>query len=142
VKTVAAGNKIAVELFNISSLPAKKNFWIHGIEIVNAHILDIEVDLSGGIQPGFDEIFDEFVLGVDGDAASSGEIVEVDAMASTRKSQFDSVMDQTLSLQAVRQASFNKEIDSALFEHAGTDAFFAVLAAARFEYYGVDALKV
>ena len=55
----------------------KADDWFGGVEIVDAYVLDVEEDLACGVQAGLDEIFNEFVLRVDGDPGCA----EVDAVA-------------------------------------------------------------
>src|ERR1700675_806197 len=54
----------------------------------------------------------------------------------------DSVMDESLALQALSNARFNHHIHSALLEHAGTDAIFDVMPATVFDDDGFDPLQV
>ncbi len=55
--------------------------------------------------------------------------------------QFDAVMHQTFALQTFAEPGFIERIDGALFQHARTDAVFAVVACPRFDDDRIDALQ-
>ena len=63
-------------------------------------------------------------------------------MAHPVEPKLDPVMDQRLAIQPVGEAGLAEELDRRLLEHACPDALFDVLAAARFQHDGPDALQV
>src|SRR6266498_1099743 len=99
VESVTARDEVAVDLF-IDAILATMNRGMLGREVVNTHIFDFEVHLAGCSDPGIDQVFDDLGLGVDGDSFSS-EFLEVDAVASSIKSQLNPVMWQPLTLHAL-----------------------------------------
>ena len=58
------------------------------------------------------------------------------------ETQLDAVMDDALAVSRSADADLRQQIDGSLLEHAGPDALLDVLAAARLEDDGVDALQV
>jgi hypothetical protein len=113
-----------------------------GGEIVDADVVHFKVQLATGFQTSFDQIFQDFVLGIDEHGFATGKIFEIDAVAATEKLQFDAAVHESLGLEALADADLNEQVDGALFEDAGADAFFDVGAAFIFENDGVDAVEI
>ena len=63
-------------------------------------------------------------------------------MAAAAEAQFDAVMDQAESLHPLADASFVEQVDGSLFEQAGANPLFDILAAASLEHDGLDAIEV
>jgi len=78
------------------------------------------------------------VLRVNGDAFASGEFAEVNAMAAAVEAQLDAAVFEALAAEAFADAEFVHELDGVVFEEAGADPLFDVLAAVEFEDDGVD----
>jgi hypothetical protein len=92
-----------------------------------------EQDGAIGGKAGGDQILDDFVLGVDGDALARGEIAEINAMAAAVEAELDAAVFEALAAQAFADAEFVHELDSVVLEEAGADALFNVLAGVEFE---------
>ena len=115
---------------------------IRVIEIVDAGVGDFKVNLAAGGESRVGEIFYDFVLRVDGDGFSAGEVREIDAMRAAAETQIDSVVHQAFALQAFAHAGFFQQVYRALFENTGAHALLHVLAAAIFENDGFDAVEM
>jgi hypothetical protein len=79
------------------------------------------------------------VLRVDSDAFACGEIAEVNAMAAAVEAELDAAVLEALAAEAIADAEFVHELDGVVFEEAGADALFNVLARAEFEDDSFDA---
>jgi hypothetical protein len=79
-----------------------------------------------------------FRLSIDRNAAA-GQRVEIDAMPSTPKAQFDAFVQETVAAAAGAYAGFVQEFDRNLFQHAGADAAKHVFPAAPLQDQIVDA---
>ena len=121
---------------------AVANLWRRSVEVVDADVAGLENNLTAGCEPRRDQILDDFVLGVDGNRAASGQTAQIDAMAATAKAQLDTVMGQTEALEPLADTSFNQQVDGALLEQAGANPLFDILAAASLEHDGLDSGEV
>lgn len=90
---------------------------------------------------GVDQIRDHFVLSVDGDGAS-GERGKVDAMPHAAEGKIDAFMPHAFFRETAADTSFVKEIDRALFQHAGANAFDHVSLRAVFDDDRFDAFQM
>ena len=88
-----------------------------------------------------DEVLDDLLLAVDRDAPAR-EVGERDPVPAPFETQLDAVMDDALAVETLRHADLRQQVDGSLLEHARPDALLDVLAAARLEDDGVDALQV
>ena len=82
------------------------------------------------------------MLGVNRNAASAGELAEVDAVAASAESQLDAVVHQALAPHSIAQAGFIQQVDGALLQHAGPDTLLDVLPAPGLDHHRLDALQV
>ena len=82
---------------------------------------------------------DDLSLRVDGDGLS-GERLKVNAMAVSRESQLNPVVNQALALQSLSDTGCRQQIHRVLFENSGANPFLHVLPAAAFENDGIDSL--
>ncbi len=115
---------------------------LRSVKVVDADVAGLEEDLTTGRQPRRDEILDDLMLRINGNCASACESAEIDAMAAAAEAQLDAVMGEAELLQPLADAGFNQQVDGALFEQAGANPLFDVLAAASFEHDGLDAREV
>jgi len=145
VEAVAAGDEVTVEAFS-GAIEVEGDVGICGVDGVELDVGGFEEKrMIGGdtfSQMGGDEVLDDFMLGVDGDALAVGEFAEVDAMAAIVEAEFDAAVFETVALEAVGDAEFVHELDGGVFEEAGADAVFDVGAGVEFEDDGVDAEAV
>ena len=63
-------------------------------------------------------------------------------MAATAEAQLDAVMGQAEAFETLADAGFNQQVDGALFEQAGANPLFDILAAASLEHDRLDAGEV
>ena len=101
-----------------------------------------EVERPAGGHSRVDQVFDDFVLSVNGDPPSAREPGHVHAMAATRKRQVDPFMAKALAIEARGHTGRPHEIDGALFEDAGADALDDMVAATIFDDDRIDAMAV
>src|ERR1700747_223549 len=79
-------------------------------------------------QSSGNQVLDHFVLRVNGAALTAGECAKIDPVPASVEAQFDSAMLQAMPLQPLAQSEFMHQVNSALFQYAGADSFFDVLA--------------
>jgi hypothetical protein len=106
---------------------------------VESDVSRFKEDGAVGGKPGSNEILDDFVLRVDGDALASGEVAEVNAMAAAVEAKLDAAVFESLAAKAFADAEFVHELHCVVFEQAGADALFDVLAGVELEDDGLDA---
>jgi hypothetical protein len=140
MKAIASRDEIAVD-FAGQACKLVVDFWLFAFEVFDPNIVGFEKDLPARCDPSLNEILDDFMLPVDGNRAP-GEILEIDAVALSAKSQFDAVVNQTLTLHSFADAHLREEIDCPRLKNAGADAFLAVLTGSAFEHDGLNALKM
>ena len=138
VKAVASGDEIALQLDGLAAGP-KADRGRRAIETVYAHVFSGEKNPSARGQPRVGQVFDDFVLPIDGDRLSAGQCEQIDTMAAAPEAQFESAMDQALAAETFADAGFVHQVDGALLEHAGAHALLDVLAAAILDHHGFDA---
>lgn len=109
---------------------------------MNLHVGDAEADVAVVFETPGDEVLEDLVLWVDGDGAAVRQFVEVDAVAASAEPQFDAVVGEPFTLDAVAESGVDHQVDGVLFEHTGPDRALHLLAGAAFEHGGIDALQV
>jgi len=109
---------------------------------VNADVIDLKQNLTAGGKARVGEIFDDFMLGVDGDSFSSGQILEIDAMTASMEAQLDSMMNHAFALHPFAHPGFCEQINRPLFQNAGADAFLDILPAAIFDHDRFNSLQL
>jgi hypothetical protein len=142
VKTVAAGDEVALESFVLTGGAPEFDFGPRGIDFVKADGFRFVEELPAGGTASGREIFQDFVLRVDRDRFSAGEIGEINAMPSAIETQFDTGVDEAFAFKAVTDAGLFHQIDGALFEDAGANALLDIFLGTRFENDGVDSLQM
>src|SRR6185312_516275 len=141
VVAVATCDEIASNLLR-SAIFSKTDFRLRGIKIVDRNVFDFENDLAVRVETGRDEVFDHFLLAVDGDAAAAGQFKHIDAVRLSIEAQLEAVVTKAFAAHAVADAGFIEEIDCTLFENTGADTAFNVFAAVRFDDDGIDSLQM
>jgi hypothetical protein len=142
MKAVAARDEVALENFGLTAGAPELDFWPRGIYVVKTDGFRFVEQLPACGTARGREIFQDFVLRVDRDRFSAGEIGEIDAMPGAVETQLDTGVDQAFSLEAVTDSGLFHQIDSALFEDAGANTLFDIFLGARFENDGVDSLQM
>src|SRR6185436_9758829 len=98
----------------------------------------LEQDLPAGAQARRDQVLDHFLLAVDGDASSAGEVTQRDAVAPSLEAQLDAVVDHALAEESLTDAAAGEQVDRAMLQHSGAHAVLDVSAAVTFENDGLD----
>jgi len=141
MEAVAPSNEIASQFVGYAIL-SKSDFRLGAIEIMHADVFDLEQDLSASGDAGIGQIFDDLVLGIDGDSFSTGEVFEIDAMTVAMEAQLDSIVNQAFTLHPLAHSHFHEQINRALLQDAGTDALLNVLAATVLDHDRVNSLQM
>ena len=81
------------------------------IEVVHADIFDLEQNLAAGRKPGIGQILDHFMLGIDGDPFSAGQLLEINAMAAPVEAQLNSVVDQAFTLHPLADPDLGEQVN-------------------------------
>jgi hypothetical protein len=140
VKAVAACNEIAKDLRSFA-IVVKSYLWCCGIEVVNGDTLGFKENLSLCAQPCRDEVFHNFLLGIDGDTAPR-QGFEIDAMPLLSEANFHAIMDQPFPFHSLTNTHFYQKVDGALLQDAGSHPLLAVLPTTSFDDDRVNALSV
>ena len=145
VEAVAPGNEVAVEgtriaIFFEADLRVRRG--ARTVKIVDAGVRNLKIYWRTGIEASLGEIFDDFMLGVNGDAFTGGEVREIDMVRAAVESEIDAMVDEADLVKARTEAEAVHQVDSSLLEHSGADALFDVLAAAILDDDGIDAFAL
>jgi hypothetical protein len=140
VKSIASDHEIAAELPLLATV-TKYDPGAARHRVMDAQGLGFKQYFRAGGQARRDKILNDFVLGIDGDA-SAHEILEMDAMPLPAEREFDTLVNEAFSLQAIPHARLNHQIDGSLLEDAGAHSRLDVLPGVRLQHNGLDALKV
>src|SRR5205823_12882735 len=111
------------------------------LDAIDRRCLRVEPDLAAIVKAPLDQVFDDLLLPVDGDAPA-GQCAEIDPLLLALKSQLDAVVDQAFASHSVADAGRAQEVGRSLFEHAGAHARLDVVPAAGLEHDGLDALEM
>jgi hypothetical protein len=141
VEAVATGDEVAIEALG-GAIVLERDVGIRGVERVERDFGCFEQDGAIGGQAGRNEVLNDFVLGVDGDALAVGEIAEVNSMAAPVEAKFDAAVFEALEAETFADTEFVHELDGVVFEKAGADALFNVRAGVEFEDDGFYAEAV
>src|SRR3954470_3352285 len=131
MKTVAAGDEIAADGARLPGLrQADCRLFLQPGE---ARRLDVELDHAAIAQPTRDQVLYDFMLAIDGDRPTIGQLAQIDAMPTMLEAQLDAVMRQPVALQALPDSGLHEKIGRALFENTGANSAFDMGAA-----FGLD----
>ncbi len=89
VGPITPGDEVTVDFAGLACMLVV-DFWLAAREAFDANVVSLEQDLTAGCEPSLNEIFDHFVLTVNGNRFS-GEVFEIDAVALSAETQFDAV---------------------------------------------------
>src|SRR5207245_1923300 len=98
VEAVAAGDHVAVEPL-LRTLVLETDVWRLGVEVVDAHVRDLEQERQAAREPVGDQILHDLRLAVDDDAAAAGELAQRDVVTLARELEVDAVMDDVFPAQ-------------------------------------------
>ena len=140
VKTVAAADEVAGELF-LLAVVAEANFRRAAGEIVHAHVARLEQNLPAVGEPPLGQVLHHLLLAVDGHALAD-ELAEIDVVQGAAEGKIDAVVEHAFALHARAGAGLDQEVARPLFDQAGADAAFDVIAASVFQDDALHALEV
>ena len=126
----------------IGSLFSISDLRMSAVEVVDADVFSFKQNLASGCDPGIVQVFEELVLGVDGNALSAGEFAEIDAVAAAAETEFDPIVYQSLFFHTLADTHLGEQVHGALFQDTGAHPFLDILAAAIFYDDGIDAVQV
>jgi hypothetical protein len=92
---------------------------------MDTHIFSFEGNPSPSFEPRCNQIFDDFLLGIDRNRASC-QLFEIDAMTASVEADFHAIMDQPFPLHSVAHTHFGQQIHGAVLQDSGSDALFTV----------------
>src|SRR5215469_10993924 len=93
-------------------------------------------------QPGVDQISYDVCLRIDGDGAPASQVVKVNAMIATLKTQRNSVVDEALTEHPLSDTHVGQQVDGVLLENARPYPLLYVFASSRFQHDRLNALQV
>jgi hypothetical protein len=141
VKTIAASDEVARQLLRHSVL-FKSDSRLAAVKSVDLYARGFENDLPVGCQARRNQILDHFVLGINHHALAASQFTKIDAVPTATEAQLNAAMKKALAMQAFANPSLGQQIDSSLLQNSGANARLDVLAARRFEDYGLYALQM
>jgi hypothetical protein len=141
VEAVAARDDVAFELL-LGAVVPEADAGAIALDSFDRLHLRLEQDRLLRVEARRDQILHDLLLPVDGDAAAAGELRQRDAVVLAVEAQPDPVVNETLSVQALREAGVREHVDAALLEHARSDPLLDVLATARLEDDGLDPFEL
>src|SRR5437879_3250082 len=97
-------------------------------DAVEADAFSFKEYCAAGSDARGDQILNDFMLRVNGDALTADKIGEIDAVAGAVEAEFNAVVRQAFVLQARADAGLNQQVHCALLEDAGADARLDVVA--------------
>src|SRR5207253_5536820 len=112
VEAVAAGDRVALELAVAEAQPRPL-----ALDLVDADVLDLEVERQSGVEPRGDQVLHDLGLAVDDDRAA-GELGERDVVALAVELEVDAVVDDPVAAHARAHAELVEQVGGALLEHA------------------------
>jgi hypothetical protein len=131
VEAVASGNKIALDL-GFDAVLAVTHSWRLGCDVVEAHPVRLIDGPCACDDACIHQVARDLGLAIDRDGLA-GQGAEINALAAAAEADFDTVMHQTLAVEAGAHTGAVEEIDGPLLDHAGTDTTQHVLAAPLLE---------
>src|SRR6202041_925949 len=140
VKTVAARDEITKHLRRLAVV-VKSYLRCCGIEFVNGDTLSFKENFSVCSKTCRDEIFHNFLLGVDRDAVPR-QCFEVDAMPLLSETDFHAIMDQAFPLHSLTYAHFYQKVDGALLQDSRSHPLLTVLATSSLDHNRMNSLAV
>jgi|SRR5579884_1350119 hypothetical protein len=139
MRTITSRNEIALQ-FYLLLLMRKANKRLRGCDIKQLDILDTKQNGATLREASRDAILQYFMLRVNHDGATTGQFIEVYAMALSIKAQFDAVMNKANTIHTLAEAQFIHQIDRSLLKNACANGRFDIFSAPAFQYNGVNAV--
>jgi hypothetical protein len=140
VESVAPGDDVALD-GHARAVEEKAQRRAFGLEVVQPHIAHLEEDRMTGRETDRNQVLDDLLLSVHGDAATAGERAEVDAVVATPETQPDTVVHEALATHPRTDPGGIEQVRASLLEHAGAHAVLDVRAGARLDHDRLDPLE-
>src|ERR1019366_3524025 len=140
VEAVAACDDVALDR-HACAIEEEGDRRPFGLEIVHSDIARLEEDRVTCRQPDRDQVFDDLLLPVHGDATTAGERAEVDAVVASAEPQLDAVVHEALTAHPRSDSGRVEKVRAGLLEHAGTNTVLDVPPCARLDDHRLDALE-
>jgi hypothetical protein len=137
MKAVAAADEVAIDLMLGPFVP-ETYCGLRSQDIVHAHIAHFKENLSALMQPQLDQVFDDLLLAVDGDALAH-QLAKIDVVQCLVEREMNAVVKHALMLHARAGSDLDEKIRRPLLEEPGADAVLDIRPAAILQYDGVDA---
>ncbi len=103
--------------------------------------MNLEEGLAARLDPGVDQIFDNFVLCVHANGPT-GKRMQVDAMSTAIEAELDPAMNQAFAAHALADSGFVQQIHCALFQDASTNAILDMFARLGLQDDALNARKM
>ena len=100
---------------------------------MHADIFNLKQNLATGRDPGIVQVFQNFVLRVNRDSFSIGELPKINSVTAAPEAQLDPMVNQAFGFYPLANPHLGEQIDRSLLQHAGTDTLLRILAAAIFK---------
>lgn len=140
MKAIAPRNEIASDFVFLPVTP-ETNCGRGRIEIPYYGVLDLEHEWTARRSSSSNQIFDNFVLPIDGDGAAC-KLGHIDSVTLAVKADIDAVMAKPHPVQPFTDANLSEQIYGVLLQNARPNTFDHIFLAAVLDNDRVDALKV
>ena len=109
---------------------------------MNGNVPRLEQYRSVATDARLHQIPNDFMLCIERDCASPGQLRQRDSMSRSAEPQLDAAMQRSFTQHAIADTAFAQQIDGTLFEHAGPERRLDVRTAARLEHDRIDAFQM
>jgi hypothetical protein len=130
VKAVASGDEIAINFLRPILMP-EPDFWLLRFEIVHGDAVNLEQQWATVTKALVNQVLHNLLLAVDGYALVHHRL-EIDAMQITIDADIDAPMQHPFLSHALTYSHVAEEIGGPMFNQAGPNAVFDIVAAAIF----------
>src|SRR5438874_1856974 len=107
---------------------------------MNRNVVNLKIERPSRCDAGFDQIFHNLILAINGDRLAAGEFRHIDVMTPSLEADKQPVVAEALALEAFAHSHRDHQIHRSLFEHAGTNTLDHIFTAAVFDNYGVNSV--
>jgi len=118
------------------------DLWPRAIEVMHADVFNFEQHPAASCDAGIIQVFQNFVLRVNRDSFSIGELPKINSVTAAPEAQLDPMVNQAFGFYPLANPHLGEQIDRSLLQHAGTDTLLRILAAAIFNDDGVNPLQI
>ncbi len=117
------------------------NLGLRAVQRLQFNLLHLEKQLPLRRHTRGDQVFQDFVLGINGDGAV-GQSRQIDAVLTATECQPDALMPRPFPPHPLSQSDLVEQIDRPLFEHPGANGRFHRRPAARFQHHRFHAMQM